>query len=385
MDFIQEFYKIFDLNLLNRVTLIIPTHNRNFYLSRCLWYHSHFPYNEIIIADSSNDEKRKINQLTVCKLGKNNIRYIPYLFNSDPYGKDVYTKWADALNYVQSDYSVFSTDKEFTLPLTTCKCVDFLDEHLDYNTIDGQYISADYDSSCKINFIKEYPTKCSISFSNPLSRLLIGQLYKNASSSLLALRRSKFHKNLYSSINSYSLNDIRFGEFTVEFLSLILSKHMYLCDDPFRCRDQSRLKEHGKVKFEESSNVRYPLLDKYIECGIYESTFERFANCLAEAINLEMSSISKEEAINLISLSFPRILDDRGFYGTYSYPGILKPNTLLFKTWQEFQNIVSRIFKYEQKELASRLYINHPTEELEIIRRVIEENKAFYEIDTPII
>ena len=44
MDFVDECYADKDLSLLKKLTLVIPTYNRNYYLSRCLWYHAHFPF-----------------------------------------------------------------------------------------------------------------------------------------------------------------------------------------------------------------------------------------------------------------------------------------------------------------------------------------------------
>ena len=57
MDFVDECYADKDLSLLKKLTLVIPTYNRNYYLSRCLWYHAHFPFGQIIVADSSPEEK----------------------------------------------------------------------------------------------------------------------------------------------------------------------------------------------------------------------------------------------------------------------------------------------------------------------------------------
>lgn len=59
MDIIDKLFENHDLNILKKLTIIIPTYNRNYYLSRCLWYHAHFPFGQIIVADSSPDEKKK--------------------------------------------------------------------------------------------------------------------------------------------------------------------------------------------------------------------------------------------------------------------------------------------------------------------------------------
>ena len=60
MDFVDECYADDDLSLLNKLTLVIPTYNRIYYLSRCLWYHAHFPFGQIIVADSSPEEKKSV-------------------------------------------------------------------------------------------------------------------------------------------------------------------------------------------------------------------------------------------------------------------------------------------------------------------------------------
>ena len=76
-DFVDKAYENEDFSNLNKLTLIIPTYNRNYYLSRCLWYHAHFPFGQIIVADSSSEEKKVINRETVEK-----IRWFSYVNRS---------------------------------------------------------------------------------------------------------------------------------------------------------------------------------------------------------------------------------------------------------------------------------------------------------------
>ena len=129
MDFIDEFYTGKDLSLLKKLTVVIPTYNRNYYLSRCLWYHSHFPFGEIIVADSSPEEKKAVNRETVRKLVEErgvNIRYLESPPETEKYGGDIYRKWGDAVQHVETEYSQICTDKEFLIPTTLCKCIAFL-------------------------------------------------------------------------------------------------------------------------------------------------------------------------------------------------------------------------------------------------------------------
>ena len=62
LDFIDECYIDDDLSILDKLTLIIPTYNRDYYLGRCLWYHLHFPFGQIIVADSSPEDKKVVNR-----------------------------------------------------------------------------------------------------------------------------------------------------------------------------------------------------------------------------------------------------------------------------------------------------------------------------------
>ena len=91
-DFVDECYADKDLSQLQKLTLVIPTYNRNYYLSRCLWYHAHFPFGEIIVADSSPEEKKAVNRETVTKIRSlfgANIRYLEYEPETDKYGGDI--------------------------------------------------------------------------------------------------------------------------------------------------------------------------------------------------------------------------------------------------------------------------------------------------------
>ncbi len=97
----------------------------------------------------------------------------------------------------------------------------------------------------------------------------------------MALRRSDFHKQLYRTLADEHIDDIRFGEFSLEFLSIIRSKSIYL-DLPFRYRDVCNLTSSGTLQKHESSSLRYPYLDTYISEGIYDEYYARFLNCMSK-------------------------------------------------------------------------------------------------------
>ena len=135
MDFVDECYADKDLSLLKKLTLIIPTYNRNYYLSRCLWYHAHFPFGQIIVADSSPEEKKVVNRETVAKVREMfgaDILYLEYEPETEKYGGDIYRKWGDAVMHVETEYVQICTDKAFRIPTGFTDAITFLSLNKDY-------------------------------------------------------------------------------------------------------------------------------------------------------------------------------------------------------------------------------------------------------------
>ena len=143
-DFVDECYADKDLSLLKKLTLVIPTYNRNYYLSRCLWYHAHFPFGQIIVADSSPEEKKIVNRETVEKIRSlfyANILYLEYDPETEKYGGDIYRKWGDAVMHVGTKYSQICGDKEYIIPSTLNSEMEFLDNNLEYiSAVDKKYL-----------------------------------------------------------------------------------------------------------------------------------------------------------------------------------------------------------------------------------------------------
>ena len=160
MDFVDEYYAEKDLSLLKKLTLVIPTYNRNYYLSRCLWYHAHFPFGEIIVADSSPEEKKIVNRETIAKVREMfgaNVRYLEYEPETEKYGGDIYRKWGDAVQHVETEYTQICTDKEFLVPLTLTLCLQYLQDHPDYVVVSGKHYHLER-NSYGTYFYRDNPT-----------------------------------------------------------------------------------------------------------------------------------------------------------------------------------------------------------------------------------
>ncbi len=322
MDYVDEFYKDKDLSLLKKLTVVIPTYNRNYYLSRCLWYHSHFPFGEIIVADSSPERKKIVNREFVRKLVEVrgvNIRYLEYPPETDKYGRDIVKKWGDAVQHVETEYSQICTDKEFLIPITLCKSIAFLDEHADYGMAGGPRYDIKSSKSGDIEFFEASPGRSlSIDYPDPLARLLAVSTSLPDTTNLALLRRSQVHKRVYNKLFESGINDIRLGELGLELFSVISSKSIYFQGDPHVCRDT--IKKHSshrtKRSTPESSATRYPLLKEYARVGLYEDYLDRLSLCLAHEClssspSSEMTVKDAQGLMRIVILNHQKI---RGFF-----------------------------------------------------------------------
>jgi glycosyltransferase domain-containing protein len=322
MDFVDDFYMGKDLSLLKKLTIVIPTYDRNYYLSRCLWYHAHFPFGEIIIADSSPEKKKVINRETVRKLVKErgaNIRYLEYPPETEKYGRDITRKWGDAVQHVETEYSQICTDKEFLIPMTLCKCIDFLDGNDDYDLATGFRYLIKSSKSGDFEYFEATPgLTLSLDYPDPLARLFAFSVSKPVPFYLLALRRSHVHKDLYNKLFESGIDDIRFGELGSELLPVITSKSISFPNEPHVCNDIIKLSSSRKIKHStpESSTTRYPLLNEYIQNGLYAEYMDRLSSCLTrEYLSSGTTAMTAQDINELMKLVITNIQTKCGYFG----------------------------------------------------------------------
>lgn len=288
-DFVDECYADKDLSLLKKLTLVIPTYNRNYYLSRCLWYHAHFPFGEIIVADSSPEEKKVVNRETVQKVREMfgaNIRYLEYEPETEKYGGDIYRKWGDAVQHVETEYSEICTDKEFQIVTTLCKCIHYLESHLDYMVAGG------------VRYHLEFGQKQSYTLTSSASTIVDGDGWKRLQQfisasgfTLLSVHRSKKHKEIYLNMIYNNQDDLRFGEVYLDLLDAIFGKIYNISYLAITYRDQLTFNQTTSFsqKNQESSSFRYPVIWAYPDSefatkwtnfknGIRESLLQEFPN-----------------------------------------------------------------------------------------------------------
>ena len=79
-----------------------------------------------------------VNRETVAKVREMfgaNVRYLEYEPETEKYGGDIYRKWGDAVQHVNTPYSSIPKDKDFLIPTVLIKEIDLLERQRDIGFI----------------------------------------------------------------------------------------------------------------------------------------------------------------------------------------------------------------------------------------------------------
>jgi len=275
-DFIDEYYNNSDLNLLKKLTLVIPTYNRSLYFSRCLWYHAHFPFGQIIVADSSQNEIKNINKETVRKIKTKfgrDIIYLEYEPESEKYGGDIYRKWWDALSHSRTEYSQICTDKEFICPSVEVELIRNLEGHSDYIAAHGNECGIHHNQkNTTVAYIRHPTRKIE---NNPDSLIRLNDSITNtdgfANSLLLAITKTTSLQEIYQTyFDNHNVHDLRYGELYLGYAGYILGKTYHNPRQISKIRDEIKLHNESNNYYDksaESSTSRYPRYQDYLKEG----------------------------------------------------------------------------------------------------------------------
>jgi len=269
-----------------RCTILIPTYNRPNYLRRLLGYYNKFGENyNMIIADSSSDENKKLNKNTISKFSKLNIFYIDKYSPTVNPSVDLNQKVLDAINQVKTKYSVLCADDDFITPNGINKSVDFLENNPDFTVTHGYYISfylkADERGQQQFCWSPIYLHE-SIAFPDPKSRLT-RHLSNYSLPTLYAVHRTDFLKMIFKGTLK-STNDGRFGELLPSMLALIHGK--------MKCLD---MLYNARESIPGSAGRTFKNLINFIKDGTYDEKYAKFRDCLAMYLS-KKSQLDIEES-----------------------------------------------------------------------------------------
>lgn len=133
-----------DYSILDNITIVIPTYNRPAYLRRLLGYYDSFGISiNIIVADSSNDENKVLNN-KICEDFINiNVNYIGS-YDSNEYPL---FKLYDTIKLVSTTYVACCGDDDFLIPSGLVASINYLIANDKFRVCHGIYLSMMYKKS----------------------------------------------------------------------------------------------------------------------------------------------------------------------------------------------------------------------------------------------
>jgi len=267
--------------------IIIPTYNRPDYLRRILHYYRNFgSCFDIIVADSSSAENKKINRDTISSLSGINILYL------DNYSPSTisHDKFADMVQFAQKKYCVICADDDFIIPNGIKKAIEFLEGNADFTTAHGAYISFFLKNTGESHsqFIWQpiYPYSSIVSDSAK-ERLI--KHFADYCQTMYAVHRTEFLQMIYGELLKSKVDPLLFGELLPDMLTLIYGKMKRL---KVLYAARQAFSTHGG---------NWPSMQDFKKVGKFGKEYEKFRNCLA--VNLiKNSGLTQKEANEVVDV-----------------------------------------------------------------------------------
>lgn len=290
---------------MNKIDLVIPTHNRTDLLKRILDYYQKEGQDfNFIVADSSNKTNKTINKNLVKSFDKLKIQYVDKFSENLPQ----HIKFGKMIQYIKSKYCVFCPDDDFITPNGIRACINFLEKNPDYVAAHGTYIGF-YLFKGILKFRKflwnlRYQHN-SISNNTPHERL--SNHLSNFTLVLWAVRRTSVVRNCYKELLKTNFDQkllLMFGELLPDMLTVISGKVKRL----------EILYAARQYFFSIASNY-LTLLDA-VHTNLYHQEYNKFKICLMNNLQKE-EKITKQKAEQVIDSAMEKYLQSSSSYQEY--------------------------------------------------------------------
>jgi len=330
--------------------IFIPTFKRPEYLRRILSYYDSYnqPF-KIIVADSSPDDIKKINQKIISSFSHIQIKNLDHY----PSNLNPHHKFVDMVKYADQSYCVICADDDFIIPLGIEKSIEFLEKHLDFTCAHGKYISFKYDIEKKEFYWQMiYPYK---SIDSDYAKERFFSHLTDYYQTLYAVHRTDFMQMIYQELLISNVDPMQFGELLPDMLSLIYGKMKGL-DVLYSARQA------------ESRIGYWPTLFEYKEMGRYDKEYIKFKNCLAVHLN-KNSKLNEENAKVLVNNAMEQYLKKiRKKDSVEKISNLMKKIHLPSKVDESFRNLYRKLASAH--DYNPWVKVNPPVEYLDDFNRI---------------
>jgi len=344
------------------ITILIPTYNRPNRLRRLLDYYNKYGKGlNIIVADSSSNESKKLNKNIISKFPKLDILYI------DKYSPTIglFHKLSDALNYVNTKYCVVCADDDFITPNGIIKSVNFLENNEDFSVAQGHYISFHFKNEDKREqkFYWNFPAYLdkSITFPEAESRLAF-HLSNYQLTTFYAVHRTDLLKVIFKDTVKYT-DDGNFGELLSSVLALIYGKMKHM-DVLYDVRE-TIIDSDGKTS---------KSLNDFLKDKTYKKKYNKFRDCLVEHL-IKNSQMNSDEAKELIDKAMSVYLK-KSYYKSFKRVLIGKTSNLLDVL--DLPESIDKNIRILYKKIFTPRYVLNRSKEIEDFKNTIESQDSKY-------
>jgi len=176
---------------LKRLTIIVPTYNRQKFIFRQIEFWSKLPVN-LLILDGSKEPCKNIKG----KLSKKIIYYHAPI--------SIEQRLKNSLDFISTDYVAMISDDEFFLHSTLKTCVQFLDINPDFSTCKGQSIGFHWDNNKVLGRLVYQGLKGYIVKNNKSNDRIKEHLFNYQMATLWSVQRKKVFESCIKVISNYS-------------------------------------------------------------------------------------------------------------------------------------------------------------------------------------
>ena len=260
------------MSLLSDLTIVIPSYNRQNYLTRQINYWKDYDV-EVLILDGSTVPNYKLQKSASRNI---NIIHLP---------ESIERRFGVAIAMINTKYAAMLSDDEFFLPTSLASSIKFLEDNPDYSACKGNAVGFRVDSvGSKCNGIQIYPELKGYKIANdkPSARL-IEHMAPYAMASLWAVHRTEVLKTglalagrrpPYASAAAF---EIQLSLITAWFGKIkVLDELMWL-----------RSYENKNIWW---SNGNLPIVD-WLNHGKYKNETTQFINDLTETLSASVQEI----------------------------------------------------------------------------------------------
>lgn len=255
------------MNILDNVTLVIPTHYRHHYLNRILSYYKDMDI-KILVADSTD----------VAFKYKDNFK-IDYFHYPD--GSLSY-KIQDIVSKVNTPYMFFCADDDFWIKESIEPCMRFLKINNNYSSVQGRYIR--FSSGEDSTFTPSYLHAKSIEYDEIDKRLNADM--GNYMPLFYAMHRTEVISRVLNDNYNTNVNHAILVELSVSFYSLVYGKHKLL-----------EILTYARDNESPATSVNRDYLEDISENKKYKKEYEQFKYNISKFIHEQDSKLNANEII----------------------------------------------------------------------------------------